>query len=174
MRQPLGGQAIVKLVFSASIVASISAMGCRKESQWGTPEFRSRIGRLELTNECEEAIAIVQAENARTDATWYYLLATLRLDCHAKTGQRHYGEEALDLVNAGIQRFPTSSRIVFLKGFINDRLGEPGVARRYYEDALKLANENIACDKTGRHSEDDRKVAKNAADNLGATWKPVR
>ncbi|MGH7485163.1 MAG: hypothetical protein ACRD16_09280 [Thermoanaerobaculia bacterium] len=101
-------------------------------------------------------------------------MAELRLDRQAQTGQRHYGEEALDLVNAGIQRFPISSRLVFLKGFVNGCLGEPGVEQRYFEDALKLAKENIAADKAGLSISEDREVAKNAAENLGAGWKSER
>jgi len=152
----------------------VNSLGCRKASHWGTADFESQIFRLQLAHRCEEAFALVQAENVRTDPRWYELSAELKLDCQAKTGQRQYGEEALDLVNAGIQRFPTSSRLVFLKGYVNGGLGELGVARRYYEDALKLANENIAADRSGgRNTADDRRVAKNAAENLAATWKPA-
>lgn len=169
-----GGTARARLFFSASLIASVIILGCRKEGHWGTVEFRSRIGQLELSNDCEKASNLVQAENARQDPRWYELLVELRLDCQAKTRERRYGEESLDLVNAGIQRFPGSSRLVFLKGFVNGRLGEAGVERRYYEDALKLANENIAADRGGLRTADDREVAENAAKNLGATWKPAR
>ena len=148
--------------------------GCRQESHWGTVEFRSKVGRLEIANQPEKALALVQAQDARHDPAWYALSVELLLDCQAKTKQRHYGEEALDLVNAGIQRFPTSSRLVLLKGFVNGRLGELGVARRYYRDALTLADQNIAADRSGRYTAEDRRVAKNAADNLAGTWKPLK
>ena len=173
-RKALGGKA--RLILSASLIAGIGIFGCRRvsESHWGTVGFRSRIGHLALANDCERAFALVQAENARQDPRWYETLVELRLDCQAKTGKRSYGEEALDLVNAGIQRFPDSSRLVFLKGFVNGRLGERGVEQRYYEDALKLANANIAADKSGLRTSDDRAVAKNATENLGGTWKPSR
>lgn len=79
------------------------------------------------------------------------------------------------MANAGIVRFPNSSRLLFLKGFVNGCLGELGLEQKYYEDALKLANENIAADKSGGRSiAEDRQVARNAAENLAATWKRLR
>jgi hypothetical protein len=154
------------------VAVSLIVINCRQPHRWGTPEFNSEISQLLIASRCEEAVARLLAVNAREDPRWYEELIGAQLDCLAKkTPQPHYGDEVLALVNEGVRRVPKSSRLVFLRGFVNGRLGEPGVARRYYQDALDLANANIAADKGGGSAE-DRRVAENARANLGAARRP--
>ena len=105
--------------------------------------------------------------NARSDPVWYEWMVDLNLDCLEKTKQPHYGDDALRVVNDGIRRFPKSSRLIFVKGFANARLGERGLAQKYFEDALALARKNMAGDQTRREREEDSRVAKSVEANLG-------
>ncbi len=125
--------------------------------------MRTAIAQLERAGECQKAIAGLKAANATDDADWYAWLVELHLDCLAKTEQPAYGSDALSLVNAGIARFPQSSRLVFLKGFVYSRLMEGALAQRYYADAAVLAAANIAADRThGPKSADDRVILRAA------------
>jgi hypothetical protein len=74
-------------------------------------------------------------------------------------------------VDEGLRRFPRSSRLLLDKGFAYSRLGERGLALRYYEDSLNLALRNIAVSKDGKGSAEDRLVASNAEANLAAARK---
>jgi hypothetical protein len=150
--------------------ALVGAAGCKRAIRWGTPEFNREVVRLRIADDCQRGIELMLEANARDDPRWYDQLVDFQLDCLAKTKQTHYEDEALNLVNEGIRRFPKSSRLVSLKGWVNGMMGEWGVQRRYEEDALRLANENIAADKDGRHSSDDRTVARNARHNLAADF----
>lgn len=46
----LGGVARTGVVLLVSLVLGICVLGCQSKSGWGTVEFRSMIGRLELAN----------------------------------------------------------------------------------------------------------------------------
>ena len=152
----------------------VISIACREQPRWGTPGYEAEVGRLIIGNRCEEAISLLEAANARENQRWVELLVGAELDCGVKTGKRGYVESALKQVDEAISRFPTSSRLVFLKGFVNGRLGEHGVAQRYYLEALNLARANIAADPEGRKTADDRAVAKNAWANLSPGWRPAR
>lgn len=170
---PIVPRVILFLSVAGLFLIGASGVRCGQDDSWGTSRFKSKVSSLERSNQCEKAISLLVAADAREDANWYAWLVDLRLDCLAQTGRREYGEEALRLVSEGTRRFPRSSRLLFLKGFVNGRIGEWGLELRYYEDALKLARENIAADIDGRHSEEDRAVAANAEANLRAARKPT-
>ena len=149
------------------VIVMLGGVHCRQASRWGSPEFNAEFFRLRSTNACEKGIAWVQAADARSDPVWYEWMVDLNLDCLEKTKQPHYGDDALRVVNDGIRRFPKSSRLIFVKGFANARLGERGLAQKYFEDALALARKNMAGDQTRREREEDSRVAKSVEANLG-------
>jgi tetratricopeptide (TPR) repeat protein len=147
------------------------ALGCRGGPRWGTPEFNARIVQHVSANQCEKAIDLVKSADAKHDPNWYAWMVSMNLECLAKTRQKPYGDDALRLVDEGLRRFPRSSRLLLDKGFAYSRLGERGLALRYYEDSLNLALRNIAVSKDGKGSAEDRLVASNAEANLAAARK---
>jgi hypothetical protein len=168
-RHPLGG--VRRFVVFMAVAVGMSS--CRRPVSWGTPAFDAEIMRLRVNNRCEKAIALLVEADAQDDWRWYDQLILAKLDCFPRTAQDPRDrDEVLALVNEGIRRFPRSSRLVFAKGWINTRFGEIGLARKYYQDALDLANANILEDKNGRNSGEDRRVAENARWNLGSARRP--
>lgn len=148
------------------LIAAAGTTGCERRVIWGTAAFATKVSQLEASDRCEKAISMLEEANARGDAKWYALLGEAYVRCMRKTGERAYGEKALQLLEEGTRIFPRSSRLVFIKSFANAQLNEWGLALRYCEDALKLAQENIAADRDGLHSSEDRKVAADAKANL--------
>jgi hypothetical protein len=167
-RRLLGGRRAPRVAGALICLLGVGCLGaCSRSPRWGSPELNTQLVKLRAANRCDDAIALLLAAQGERNVRWYEWLVDFEGDCFVKTAQQNYKVSAEHFVDDGVRRFPTSSRLLFVKAFMYERFNEHGLALRYYQDALQLARRNIAADKDGLDTADDRAVVANVEANLG-------
>jgi hypothetical protein len=126
-----------------------------------------------LTGDCRGALAILKRANRTADASWYDLKVAALTQCFANSSVKSYFVEGLETVKAGLVRFPRSARLRMDEGDLYAIANDGERERRAYEDAAKVARENIQRAGTDTGAIDDRIVLAQVEKRLGVLTAPV-
>jgi tetratricopeptide (TPR) repeat protein len=102
------------------------------------------------------------AENGRRP-WWFIFVSNAHVGLQEKNGDVGEKKKALAALDEGLRRYPASSRLLLQKAMCHIALGEAAAARKEVARAKDQAKKNIADDRTGTASADDRSVLEEAA-----------
>jgi hypothetical protein len=105
----------------------------RREVNW-----QREVAGLISSGSCEEALALLKGIRER-QPIWFELASQAHVACWKRSGSSAHAAEAVQVIDEGLARFPTSANLLLSRGYRRRELGEQDAALRDFQAAAEQA-----------------------------------